>query len=747
MTAAHPASASGRGANTSSRSASLSSESFKSYAELVKRILPGTTELAFLGPDGTVMWSSSATFAGDERLLHRLRTYPRITREAQIIDPVRLLLTVPIASDDTPLGAMLLPARSADGESTDAAVARISGALRPVAQCLARELAQTSPPRTRTAVLTERTEELEWLFMLTTRLHSSSTETAALEQLLGAAVERMAASFGAIAIPDKRLDVTYSSRERPDAGATLAYQQTHPYLMSYIQRREAPLMANKTRSSNAAVSGCKILAVPIALQTGKPAGFIAFFKPASLPDFGRRQLYLGRHIAREIAAVVDSQYDLATGLLTRTALEQEVTRVVAAHDPDERHTVVYIDIDALHVINETFGFDIGDEVIVRIADLLHTPLLPASALVSRIAGDRFVVFLPACDAVQGLERTHGLQKEVGNITAGPDRQRIMVSVSCGVARLPQIEAPFARALAAAELACRTAKERGHNRSEVYLDVDDSMIRNRKDILSVMRLRAALEKNRLKLFAQRMAPLFDTSSTSGFECLVRLVAEDGEIIPPADFMSAAQRYQLQGQIDDWVIQHVLQAVKPYASMLIHSSIGVSIDVSGQSLEDDEFPRKLVALVEKSNVNPRLITFEIAETAAITHIASTRELIRHVRKLGCRIGLDDFGTGANSISYLRTLRPDRVKIDGSFINDVLSNRSSAEMVRTVAQFAAAHDIECVAEHVDSAGIAARLTELGVHNAQGNFIHVPEPLNDLLRSTSTEESQRMRRLYLEL
>ena len=441
--------------------------------------------------------------------------------------------------------------------------------------------------------------------------------------------------------------------------------------------------------------------------------------------------------------MLDSQYDLPTGLFTRTALEKQVNQVIAVRPPPEVHSMVYIDIDQLHVINETLGFETGDEVIVRIADLLHPPHLPSDAIASRIAGDRFVIFLPGHDTAQAQDRALLLQREASRITAGPGQQRIALSLSCGISRLSAASQPFSRALATAELACKTAKDRGRNRAEVYLDIDESMVQRRTDISGLGRLRDALDNNRLCVYAQRIAPILDRTRASGVECLVRMKHEDGTILSPAAFMSAAQRYQMLKQIDEWMIRNTLQILKPYASLMFHNGMYVSINVSGQSLNDAAFVTQVESWVRESTIAPGLITFEITETAAVSNLPRADELMRGLRRLGCRFALDDFGTGVNSLTYLKSLQVNRVKIDGSFVRDLLTNPRSTAMVRAVVQLAQSLEIDCVAEFVESEAILRKVRDLGVSYAQGYFVHKPEPLEDVLHALSNEESRRVNTL----
>ena len=259
------------------------------------------------------------------------------------------------------------------------------------------------------------------------------------------------------------------------------------------------------------------------------------------------------------------------------------------------------------------------------------------------------------------------------------------------------------------------------------------------------LRAALEKDRLQIFAQRIVPLTDPAKTSGIECLARLVAEDGEAVPPTDFLSAAQRYQLSRAVDEWIVRHALGTAQPYSSLLQHGPIRLSLNLCEQSLHDDEFLRALEDRLVRSSFGPGLVMLEITEAVALRNAERTEMLARRLKRLGSRLALDDFGASGHSAPLLASLKPDCVKIDGAHVRDLLVSPQAEATVRRAMMLADAHRIECVAMHAETVAITRRLAEIGVGFAQGNAIHRAEPLTALLEALAVEESQELRRLYL--
>ncbi len=713
---------------------------YPSYDALIRGLIAGAQVVGFFRPDGKCVWISVKKAAPNLRLV--VKEVLRTARSVRNVEAEEVSFALPLRGKRGVVGIVALSVSMSESDNWDMSLARIETALQPVVTVLTHELgAQVPEPKTK--VLTERTEELEWLFSVTSGLRSGSSESAAVEQLLAAAVERMKASYGGLAVTEKRLNVTYASPTRGDPAAGVAYTQAQPHLMNFVQRQKKPMVINKPAPGRADLLKHKILAVPI-LQTGKVAGLLAFYRPFDNADFGRREQYLGRHIARQIGALLDSQYDLATGLYTRVAFEQQVNQLLTGR-PDRVHSLVYIDIDELNLVNEAFGYEAGDELILRVAESLRPPGLPADAIAARTAGDRFLLFLPGYDAAAARECAVNLQKLVAAITVGAGSRRLTVSFSCGTSRLLEIDQPVARAIAAAELACKTAKERGRNRCEVYLDVDESMMRRRIDITGLGKLRDALSHDRFVLYGHRIAPIGDLSATAALECLVCMRNPDGTVVPTGELMSTAQRFKLLKEIDEWGIKNALRMLAPHASMMLHSGMRMVVNISGESLNDEHLVARIAEWVRASKVPPGRITFEVGETAAVSNLPLANKLMSGLRQMGCRFALDGFGTGVNSLSYLKCLPVHSVKIDGSYVRDVATNPRSAAMVRAIVELARELDIESVADLVESDAVLAKLRELGVDFVQGGRIHQPEDLKSFLDTEARAASQVVRQVAL--
>jgi len=618
--------------------------------------------------------------------------------------------------------------------------------LKPVLDSLHRELAAARPDRSRVRTLTERTAELEWLFSITAKLRGSSDDRRVIEELLSAATERLKSSFGVLLVPDRRLCIEHARDADHAPLLREAWQQTRAHLVTWADRRRRPLVINSSGKAPKKVARCKILCVPIIRDNGRVMGLLAFFNPSDASDYESRHTFLARHLGRQAAGLIEAQFDLMTGLYTREGLAQMYGQLVETLESPDR-SVLYIDIDHMHVVNELHGFELGNELIVRVADLIAPPLLPEGALAARVSGDRFAVILPNQDPRAAVSVAERLQEAATRLILGPAANPVEVSMSCGVAALVDMPEGLARALAAAEIACKSAKKRGRKRVELYACEDQSMMRRHDDIVAVGQLRSAFKSDRLLLYAQRIVPLQNPSLPGGYEVLMRLRAQDGGVVAPGGLINAAHRYQLLPSVDRWIAQRALQMLAPYRSMLKSRGISLSVNISGQSIGDETFVRQLTEQLKAASLPPGALTVEITEQAAVTSLARANDMIQALKPWGCSFALDDFGTGSNSLAYLKTLQIERVKIDGSFVRDIVTNPRSRNVVAGIVELARGFAISTVAEFVENEAIADAVRKLGVDYAQGYAFGKPEPLNEVLESLARDESRRVHKLFLEM
>ena len=611
----------------------------------------------------------------------------------------------------------------------------LAAALQPLLGCLCRQLEEDRAHHMAMQLLTERTADLQWLLELPGPAQQAPGGRSCLHALLAAATARMRCALGVLYLPENHFSLLQSGAVVPDEECADLWQRSRVQMSAWVRQKRRPLVLNGRGGS--AAPRCKILLAPIVADAGPVLGVLAFFRPSEASDFRQRHLLLAGHLGRLAAGIVDAQFDGITGLYTREGLEQVYSRVLGAGN-DGCHSVLYLDVDQMHVVNELYGFEIGNELLVRVADLLAPPQLPDNALAARIAADRFAVLLPDTDTPVAMVLTQQLQERISRLAIGPVDNPIDVSVSGGVAALLMLPQGLARALAAAELACKTAKKRGRNRIKVDTCDDGTMLRRHVDAVMVGQLRAALKADQLVLYAQRIEPLRNPALPGGYEVLLRLNDPIEGIVLPGTLVAVAERYQMLPAIDRWVVRKTLQTLAAHRAVLEESGIGISINLSGQSIGDEAFVRQLGEELRAAQLPAGIITFEITEQAAVSSLARAEEMIRRLAQSNCRFALDDFGTGANSLTYLNALPIGRVKIDGSFVRDILTNPRSEATVRGIVELARGFSIDTVAEFVESRAIGARVGELGVDYAQGYAFGRPEPLEEVLEGLQQEDSQ---------
>jgi len=723
---------------------------FDSYVQLTRNLCEEVAGICLLHGDLSVRGVYGQIDGSRTRdWLRSLRWDKKSKRDyaSTTLGAAHSVTAIPIQQSDGDLLGVwcLLQPIKGSAESPGSIARALIQRLKPALNSLHRELSAAAPRQARTQTLTERTAELEWLFKVTSAVRTSSNDQKVLDGILNSATERIGAAVGVLIIPDKRLRLECLRGTDRASSLYRISSQTEEHLMTWATRQQRPLVVNGGAAQKAAAS-CKIMSVPIVRDTGRILGVMAFFKPPQGTDFASRHVFLARHLGRQMAALIDSQFDLMTGLYTRDGVEQ----MFARHAEQESVTtgsVIYIDVDHMHVVNELHGFELGNELIVRVAELLAPPRVPQGAIAARITGDRFAVVIPDLDSKAASAVAQELQAAAKLLKIGPPQEQVDVSLSCGVAALVVMPQGLARALAAAELACKGAKKHGRDRVEIYACGDDSMMRRHGDVIAVGKLRNALKTDGLLLYAQRIVPLQQKGSAGGYEILMRLRDKDGTIVAPGALIAAAQRYQLLPTVDRWVAARALQTLAAYRGLLKSSGISISINVSGQSIGDEAFITLFTEQLQSANLPPGSITVEITEQAAVISLGRANDMIARMTAMGCRIALDDFGTGTNSLAYLKGLHIARVKIDGSFVRDVVANRRSQATVRGIVELAKGFSIDTVAEYVENAAIADKVRELGVDYAQGYAFGKPEPLEKILAELGRDESRRLHKLFLEM
>jgi EAL domain-containing protein (putative c-di-GMP-specific phosphodiesterase class I) len=369
----------------------------------------------------------------------------------------------------------------------------------------------------------------------------------------------------------------------------------------------------------------------------------------------------------------------------------------------------------------------GDAVIIRFAQMIENKL-PNNAVATRLTGDDFVILLTQSRVDDALALAAAIRKDSHELRYLQGDNSLQVSVSVGIAEFNG-STPEEDALTAARIACDAAKDHGRDRVEVYDQENRSIVQRYDDMYLVAQIQQTLDTDGFEMQAQPIVSLTGKDQLARFEILLRMQDKKGNRVSSSAFFSAAERYQLMPQIDRWVVSNTLAKLSPHSAFLKKSGAIFAINLSGQTLGDDDILNFIEDEIDASGVPSKSLCFEVTESAAVSSKDKAQSFIDALRKRGCKFSLDDFGAGLSSFAYLKNFNVDTLKIDGSFIRDITDNRISESMVAAITQVAKVMKLETVAEYVESRKIKALLSKLGVDFAQGHAIGKPQDLDDVL------------------
>ncbi|WP_018953602.1 EAL domain-containing protein [Thioalkalivibrio sulfidiphilus] len=415
-----------------------------------------------------------------------------------------------------------------------------------------------------------------------------------------------------------------------------------------------------------------------------------------------------------------ARHDALTGLINRREFEERVREALeSARRSGRSHALCYIDLDQFKVVNDTCGHVAGDELLRQLAAALPRHIRDTDTL-ARLGGDEFGLLLENCPLDRALSICHQLLAEVAELRFMWEGRRFDVGMSIGLVSIDGTSASLSEVLSEADSACYVAKEQGRNRVYVSRPGDQALKTRYGEMEWLGRIREAMEEERFELFCQPIRPI-SGEGVSHFEILLRLKAEDGSLVEPGAFIPAAERYNLMPQVDRHVIRSVFAMLADSDFALKQHAI-VGINLSGQSLGQEDLLDFVTEALQYYGMPAHRFCFEITETAAIANLSSAAGFIRELRDMGCAFALDDFGSGLSSFNYLKHMPVDYLKIDGSFVQDVLTDPVDAAMVGAIHRIGRVLGVKTIAEFVESEAVLEHLREIGVDYAQGYGIGRP-------------------------
>jgi diguanylate cyclase (GGDEF)-like protein len=714
--------------------------SFDPYGRLFRMLMPSMRAMVVHDGFSNLVWASDEWDLSDapdvikDAITNALTDTAEFAGVVRTVDDDRAVYSFAIRGERIELlGVVSLIARLSGSQSEARPLQTVRHLLQPALECLRRELNLRSQLGSREHDLDVREHDLDLMLEISSN-QSAASDADEFGLILKTGLERMGCALAALWVPDKNIALSLTRSGQPMSADSLQRAQRH--LMAWMQLQQRTIMVNHiSKVASDVAAPYKILACPVRHPSERVMGVLALFNPPSAPDFDSQHTRIAEALAKRATSIIQAHYDSSTGLMTRQAFERQAN-VLFGSDSTDAHAILYLDIDRLHVINETFGMHVGDDVIVNVAECMAR-CLPAGALSARISGDRLAALLPRCGLDAAAVVAEKIRAAAAAIVPRTGQGSFDVSACLGVAPIIKSDNPLAHALATAEIACKAAKDRGRNRVEVFQDSDQSIIRRHTDILVIGKLRDALDNDSFRLDAQPILPLRGNYGRPRFELLIRMLGENGEIIPPSKFLSAAERYQLMPTVDRWVVHRACELLGDHSASFGEDIARFAINLSGQSLQDESFLQYVIDEIKASGLQPGVLCFELTETATIGNLEKAQHFMRSLQDLGCQFALDDFGTGVSSLAYLKDLSVNYLKIDGSFVRDAITNSRSESMIKAIAQLAKVMCMETIAEYVETDLLRARMADLGVDYGQGFAMGKAQPLQDLLHELAIYEA----------
>jgi len=417
-------------------------------------------------------------------------------------------------------------------------------------------------------------------------------------------------------------------------------------------------------------------------------------------------------------------HDELTGLCNRRELADRIGNHIDAYETTGSiFTILTLDIDRFKAVNDNCGHVAGDLLLKSLAAKMLAEVKDTHT-VARIGGDEFSILLTDADTQTAQEIAEKIRTSIEQYQFVWEGKSFSVSVSIGLAEVSNELSTLESIIFASDSCCISAKESGKNQIRSYSPDDNTVALERNEALWISRIHQGLVDDHFRLFRQSITRI-DKKEEEHFEILIRLQDDSGGYWPPNLFLPVAERNDLMPKIDAWVVTKALDWLA-YQTLPNDKAYCMNINLSAASLADQNFQRFLLDKAEQNLELTKHVCLEITETAAMVNPEETIALLKSLRRLGCQIALDDFGTGFSSLSQIRSLPLDYIKIDGAFIQEIQSNELDQALVRSIAEIAQVLEIQTVAEFVDSEEALQKLKQLKIDYAQGFLISKPEALD---------------------
>lgn len=423
----------------------------------------------------------------------------------------------------------------------------------------------------------------------------------------------------------------------------------------------------------------------------------------------------------------ESAHDQLTGLKTRKEFERYLALSVGrAKQHDQNYVLIYLDIIQFKVINNTGGYEAGDSLLRELGGRLRQ-VLHDDAVAGRVGGNEFAVIAPVDSDQQGYQIASEIKSAIEEKRFVTSGQSFVIETVTSMLTYDGRNDQVLELLRSVESAVAIAKKSGHKEIQI-VKLGDARIEERDEVMAwVARINRALDMNTLKLRCQKIAPVEDDGTLPHYEVLLTVVDENGEHLPPADFIRAAEEYSRMSAVDRWVIDTVLRWMTQNREKLAMIG-GFSINLSGHSMNDDSFLDFMFENLVHYGVPRDKLIFEVTETTAVANLEDAADFIQEMRGIGCRFSLDDFGAGQSSYAYLKRLPVDFIKIDGAFVRNIASDDVDYALVKSITEMGHFLNKKIIAEYVSDEEIMEVVKDIGVDYVQGYYLGKPRFIDEL-------------------
>ncbi len=727
---------------------SLDLEGFERYSKMIFSFLEDVDGFAVCGAKGEPVWTSDESgrdgMTSAVALMNQNETgWINSTEivDQRKIDQNRIMYKRSLVEEtDGQIGALVVLSYLTEDMDQDKRFSSVNTTLEVIAESILNEYRLTNEINLLAEELGDRYEEINLIYETTQQVKDVSEGPRNLGRLVKNCTDYLNVDITVLLLTGKKITSFYEGAESSIPDTEKIVGSLHKLLQWTIDENQIVVINDENDPLRAKVAkdlSYKMMSFPVLDGNEEVRGVLVTMNHTYRPDFTTGARNILKVIARKASEIIQANTDDLTGLMNRPSIEYHIGNALSTSRLQGiEHCFLSLNIDKMKLINDTTSLTFGDDLIKEIGRNVQAQVRDFDH-VARLGGDELGILLEKCTAEKGQRVAEKICSQISSLSIIWNDNPIEVSASIGVVPILPDSESVHNIMVFAELACELAKEEGGNAVRLYESGNVMLAKRQKEMRWVGPIQVALKEDRFKVYSQAIKPLQSDEDPWHYECLLRLQDQKGRIISPDEFMPAAERYQQMQAVDLWVIKNVLALLEAYSDRGALGQRSWSINLSGQSFTDMDFLNSVLEQVKKSRVPAENICFEITETVAVTNLVSAQRFILALKKLGCKFSLDDFGTGLSSFAYLKNMQVDYLKIDGSFVKEILKDKSTEALVKGINQIGHALNLKTIAEYVEHDAIEERLQKIGVDFAQGYGVGKPRPLDEALAEIVDMES----------